>query len=56
MVYFLRVYALLSCIFKDENNQIYRIVWAVVDKETKDTRPSFLKCIKHDLELTETEG
>ncbi|KAH0773284.1 hypothetical protein KY290_010421 [Solanum tuberosum] len=35
------------------NNQMYPIAWAVVDKETKDTWSWFLKCIKHDLELTE---
>ncbi|XP_015167756.1 uncharacterized protein [Solanum tuberosum] len=47
---------LLSCISKDGNNQMYPIAWAVVDKETKDTWSWFLKCIKHDLELTEGEG
>ncbi|KAG5600465.1 hypothetical protein H5410_031835 [Solanum commersonii] len=44
---------LLTCISKDGNNQMYLIAWAVVDKETKDTWSLFLKCIKHDLELTE---
>ena len=47
---------LLACICKDGNNQMYIIAWAVVNKETKDTWSWFLKCIKHDLELTETEG
>lgn len=42
--------------FKDGNNQMYPIAWAVVDKETKGTWSWFLKCIKQDLELTESAG
>ncbi|KAF3625777.1 putative (+)-neomenthol dehydrogenase-like [Capsicum annuum] len=47
---------LLSCIFNDENNQMYPIAWVVVDKETKDTWSWFLRCISHDLELEENGG
>ncbi|XP_049378178.1 uncharacterized protein LOC125842948 [Solanum stenotomum] len=47
---------LLSCISKDGNNQMYPVAWAVVNKESKDTWSWFIKCIKHDLELTQTEG
>ena len=32
------------------------IAWAIVDKETKETLSWFIKCIRHDLELTEDEG
>ena len=45
----------LTCISKNENNQMYPIAWAVVDKETKKTWSWFLKCIRHDLELIEGE-
>ncbi|KAH0743276.1 hypothetical protein KY290_031269 [Solanum tuberosum] len=38
------------------NNQMYPIAWTVIDKETKETWSWFLKRIKHDLELTESEG
>ncbi|XP_016567020.1 uncharacterized protein LOC107865218 [Capsicum annuum] len=47
---------LLSCISKDENNQMYLVSWVVVDKETKDTWSWFLRCINHDLELKENRG
>ncbi|XP_027767947.1 uncharacterized protein LOC107001499 [Solanum pennellii] len=47
---------LLTCIFKDENNHMYPIAWAVVDKETKETWSWFFKCIRHNLELKEGEG
>ncbi|XP_060190370.1 uncharacterized protein LOC132619494 [Lycium barbarum] len=47
---------LLSYISKDGNNQMYPVAWAVVDKESKDTWSGFIRCIKHDLELTLTEG
>ncbi|KAF3659980.1 hypothetical protein FXO37_13722 [Capsicum annuum] len=43
----------LSCISKDENNQMYPVAWAVVDKEIKDIWSWFLRCIRHDLKLEE---
>ncbi|XP_019253979.1 PREDICTED: uncharacterized protein LOC109232679 [Nicotiana attenuata] len=47
---------LLSCISKDGNNQMFPVAWAVVEKESKDTWSWFIRCLKHDLNLTETEG
>ncbi|XP_049394654.1 uncharacterized protein LOC125858935 [Solanum stenotomum] len=41
---------------EDGNNQMYPVAWAVVNKESKDTWSWFIKCIQHDLELTQTEG
>ncbi|KAF3633646.1 hypothetical protein FXO37_26944 [Capsicum annuum] len=39
--------------YEDENNQMYLVAWAVVDKETKDTWSWFLRRINHDLKLKE---
>ncbi|XP_070032093.1 uncharacterized protein [Nicotiana tomentosiformis] len=47
---------LLSCISNDGNNQMYHVAWAVIEKESKDTWSWFIRCLKHDLNLTEIEG
>nr|AAW28568.1 Putative transposon MuDR mudrA-like protein, identical [Solanum demissum] len=47
---------LMSCISKDRNNQMYLVAWAIFNKKSKDTWSWFIKCIKHDLELTQIEG
>ncbi|XP_075077376.1 uncharacterized protein LOC142164098 [Nicotiana tabacum] len=47
---------LLSCISKDGNNQMYPVAWAVVENKSKDTWSWFIRCLKHDMNLTETEG
>ncbi|XP_075103693.1 uncharacterized protein LOC142178262 [Nicotiana tabacum] len=47
---------LLSYIFKDRNNQMYLMAWAVVERESKDTWSWFIRCLKHDLNLTKSEG
>ncbi|CAN4075982.1 unnamed protein product [Withania somnifera] len=47
---------ILSCISKDENNQMYLVAWAVIKKECEDTWSWFIRCIKHNLELDDGEG
>ncbi|GKF04552.1 hypothetical protein Tco_0035220, partial [Tanacetum coccineum] len=47
---------LLSAVGRDGNNQIYLIVWAIVNVENKENWSWFMQCLINDLRIVDGEG
>ncbi|GKC33188.1 hypothetical protein Tco_1040482 [Tanacetum coccineum] len=47
---------LLSAVGRDGNNQIYLIVWAIVNVENKENWSWFMQCLINDLGIVDGEG